>query len=310
MPRIPLLLSCLLPLALAACGDEVPTPDPHGLEIETQDSNPEGTAISVAYAFEDKETWRADIYLDASQQASRGDGKAPMQKGSSQSTIELHQTYHAAERPYSESRLRFVRVASSQGDVDPPIGETIGRFEHAKSGRPRADTRKLSGQNIPTSETLYGSMMLAGLAGSGAWIPDRPIRKGESWPAEDVLTPRMVRILLQQGRATGVTMPGPRFHGTVRVAALKPDGAGGGTVELEIRSLIEVIGPMTSGSERGAIEMGYRVKGTAIVDLRTGLPLSLEATGEQQMVFESPSETIRQKTTLRLRLKAKRVDTK
>lgn len=194
--------------------------------------------------------------------------------------------------------------------MDPPVGETLGRFEHAKNGRPRAETRKLSGQNIPTSDTLYGSMMLAGLAGSGAWIPDRPIRKGESWPAQDVLTPRMVRTLLQQGRQTGVTMPEPRFHGTVRVVSIKRDGAGGGTVALEIRSLIEVIGDMTSGTERGAIEMGYRVKGTAIVDLRTGLPITLEATGEQQMQFQSPSETIRQKTTLRLRAKAKRVATK
>ncbi|MDJ0975556.1 MAG: hypothetical protein QNJ98_13930 [Planctomycetota bacterium] len=292
-----LLIPLGLALLCAACGDEEATP--HGLEVAPAESKPEGEPASVQYAFEDGETWRSDIYLEV-QQTKPG-------RAGSKSSIEVKQTFHAGEAPHTTSTLRYVRVESSQGDADLPTGVTEGRFEHAPSGRPKPETRKLTGKNIALADTLYGSMMLSGLAGSPAWIPDRPIRKGEAWPAETVLTPRMVALLLQQARSSGAAIPKPIFRGTVQVDRIDRDDAGGGSVVLTIRAMVEVRGPMIQGRERGSIDMGYRVEGTATVDLRTGLPTSIDATATQRMDFKSSAQNIEQVLTLTLRAEARRV---
>lgn len=286
-----------LALVAAACGEDAA--DPHGLSIPSVDSRPEGEPARIRYAFEDAETWRADVFLEAKQ--------TKPERASSRSKIEITQTFHAEEPPHSTSTLRYVRVESSQGDVAPPEGTTIGRFEHTADGRPNPASRRLSGANLALADTLFGSMMMSGLAGSAPWIPDRPIRKGEAWPAGDVLTPRMVATLLQQERRSGAAIPKPVFRGTVQVDRIDRDGEGGGTVVLTIRAMVEVKGPMVQGRQRGTIDMGYRVEGTATVDLRTGLPTTIDATATQRMDFTSPAEEIEQTLTITLRAEARRV---
>lgn len=298
-------------LALVACGDD-DSVKPHGFTVESSESKPVGDELVIPFAFEDGERWEAEVVLHAKQQSARGEKGGTMpspQKASARSTIAVSQTYHAGESPHAKTELRYTRVESSQGDVEPPDGITTGSFSYEADGRPDPGSLTLRGRNIALADTLYGSMMMCGLAGSGSWLPAGPFRKGQAWPVSKVLTPKMVGTLLQLGRQSGVGIPNPAFKGTVRVDDIKRDGEGG-AVHVAIEALVEVRGEMVRGNQRGSIDMGYRVTGTAVLDLRTGMPISIDAKAEQKMDFMGPREVIQQQTQLELTATARRVKAK
>lgn len=275
--------------------------DPHGLGLEEQANAPTGEAVQIAHAFKDGETWTSSLFMEVQM-------TVPQRAGSN-STIEITQTYHAKAKPHTTTTLAYKRVESSQGDAEPPTGITTGSFRHAKGGRPLHRTLTLKGANLQLAGTVYGNMMLAGLAGSGPWIPDRPIRKGESWPVGDVLEPRMVSVLLAQHDRAGGGLPAPTFRGSIWVRDIERDADGGGKIHLSIRALVEVRGRVRDAAGRpGSIDMGYRVEGVATVDIRTGLPLRIEAKGTQRMDSRSAGQAkpIQQAMTIVVRSEARR----
>lgn len=292
-------LATLLCLALSstACGDDEPAP--HGLTLPGVESRPVGEPVQIRYELEDGETWTADVFLEVRQ-------TQPTRAGS-KSTITLDQVFHAGDAPHTTTEMRFVRVESSQRDVEPPEGVTAGHIAHAPGGKPRPETRTLTGENIGLADTVYGSMMMTGLGGSPTWVPDRPVREGEAWPAETVLSPRMVALLLQQERKAGAAIPKPVFRGSVHVDRIERDAGGGGRVVVSIAALIEVKGEMVQGRERGRIDMGYQVDGTATIDIRTGIPTQIDATAAFRMDSTTRDGRYARVLDLTLRAEARRV---
>ena len=278
-----ILVACLfLACGLTGCGDD-PVLEPHGLKTAPLSSKPTGEPIEVGFEVEDGAVYTAEVRLrtEISQHQSEG-GPAAGKSATASAVLEVTQTFSVpgGEREPT-SGLHLVYTAAEgriEGILDrEPI---TGTLEHERNGRTRAGTLRLGGgtqaERVEARDRL-GGLYLAGFAGSPAWLPDRPVYVGEAWAVEGFLTPRGVANARNQARQVGLDAPEPTFSGTIRVVGVS-EGPDGRVLELEIDTLIEMVGVFRKGQESGRMSYANQVRGTALISVRTGLPQSFDAT--------------------------------
>ena len=274
MRSYPALLVLAALCALSGCGDDG-APKDHGLSVEEQASHPTGDAVQIEYAFGDGETWIADLVFHAQRTQKRTD-RAESQKASAKSTFRLKQTYVGGADPRSETWLEYTRIQDAEGkDVEVPKGVTRGSFPYDAEGRPDSTALEITGDLVAESKTLYRSLLLAGLGGTEAWIPPRPVREGETWRAAETINPQLLKAISMLAQRPDVALPPAKLSGSFRLEKIERTETGT-FLHVHANLLIEIRGETLSDNTRGEMSMGYRVEGFAKVDLRTGLPVELD----------------------------------
>ena len=227
--------------------------------------------------------------------------------------MELVQTFHtpSADRtPTSDISLRYIAAKGHGADTFLARPTITGRMDHTQTGRAVRSTLVLDG-GTPTEQIeardRLGGLTLAGFGGSPMWLPEGPVRVGQAWPVERFLDPRGVANARRQAQQTGLKAPEPTFSGTVRVVKAT-DGPEGKLLEVAIDALIEVAGPFEKGPERGHMSYANQVRGTAIIDARTGLPTSFECTEEVRTDVRQGAAQVQQRAVATVRATVQRKD--
>ena len=80
--------------------------------------------------------------------------------------------------------------------------------------------------------------------------------------------------------------------------------------DLRVRPVtaVKVAGPFEKGPERGHMSYANQVRGTAIIDARTGLPTSFECTEEVRTDVRQGAAQVQQRATATVRATVQRKD--
>ena len=275
---LPLLLTALL-IPLAGCGDE----PSHGMARDGFQNKPTGDEIQPGFAVTDGEMYTATVEFAWDLHHVAG-GKTTDQSG--RRVIDITWTMKDPVQdapPSSTVRLRYTEAEGLQAEAFLAQEPIIGILEHADSGRVRPRTLKLQGgtadQQHQVQDTLV-SLLLAGFGGSYPWMPDRPVRVGETWALEAFTKPRTLDNLRRYARETGLSTPEPTYAGTgVLRGIVEEDGER--WFDVEIEALVEQTGVANKGTERGRIALGDKVTGRALISVERGVPKHFEVSQHQ-----------------------------
>lgn len=302
-----LLLSALLACGLTACGDE-PALEPHGLKTAPLSSKPSGDPIRVGFEVEDGSVYTAEVRLRTEIWQHRALG-GPAEDISAEVTavMEVTQTFAVpgGERePTSTLRLVYTAAAGREGMQEFVEREPVtGTLEHEADGRTRASSQRLRGGTKAEREEArdrLGGLYLAGFAGSPTWLPDRPVYVGEAWNVAGFIKPRGVASARLQARQVGLDTPEPSFSGTIRVVGIS-DSPEGQVLELKIDTLIEIRGRFHKDGDSGRMSFASQVRGIAFVSVRTGLPVSFDATEEARWDVRQGGDRMQKRATAYIR---------
>lgn len=295
------LVACL---ALAACGGDEAD---HGLgRPDSGATTGQGDAVRVTYTRPDGATWSARLTIEAEQQSQDSE---PGSSLDAPPTLDLRlvaritSTHRAAQAgaARTEVQMRYADVHSPGVDPQMFAGEATGRVRHDDTGRPQAESLEVEGPLAREARRVLASLQVAGFGGGPLWIPDRPIRAGESWSVKELTEPEAFRALLQTAAQKGVEFPTPTLQGRVTVERITREDAGV-RVELALDALIEMKGPVRAPGNSGSMALGERIQGTAVIDAATGIPLEIDVTRRRQNTVKNADGQVSGQETSRLRI--------
>ena len=270
------LLTCLG--LLAACGNDGPKADPHGLEAENLQSEPSGDPITVTFGLPAGTRWTGDLSLRVAQESVvRSKGRTRPSSGETETLLSVSERALADPAGQREAKIdyRQERSSSPDGPDASQDGTSEIRFRVNERGAAIKDSVTVTGAHVPGTQSMIDSMLLAGLASSTSWIPDRSVRVGEAWDASEVMESGEIKRLLKLDRRQGVSMPAPVQRGRVKVEGVREQG-GRQVLDLRIGVLVSADGSLTDGTTTGDMSMGWHLRGTCSVDVQTGLPVAID----------------------------------
>lgn len=294
------LLACAC--LVAGCGDDTPVAKPHGLVTQVLESEPTGEPISVTFGLPAGARWTGDLNLKVAQRSVvRKKGRSSPTKTESETSLSIEEQALAEPSGERETKIRYRQGKSTGPDApaETPAGLSTVRFRVDQQGRTVKDSVTITGAYLPGTKSLLDSMLLAGLASSASWIPQRPVRVGEAWDASEVVESSEVRRLLKLDRQQGVTMPAPVQAGRVRVEGLRERG-GRQILDLRIDVLVSANGSVSDGTTKGDMSLGWHLLGTCSIDVQTGLPVAIELEAENVVDVRTSGERSEHRISLTL----------
>ncbi len=305
----PLATLCLLivaALSSGGCGDDDVS---HGIEGVGLESNPKGDAIEVAFTLEDGESWSLEFELDISMHVETEQSGVVKQNdlegGMVGTVIQTRRWDDAQGVATGEVQVRFQRIEGNGKVLDAEAAGANGTFRYDAAGRPVKGSLELAQNSQNEGWKVLHSEYLAGFGGSHSWLPERPVRVGEAWPAEQVMDKDALRRLLNAHALPGARLPKLEFDGDVRFERVFEEN-GETLLELRIDALVERKGRLTHGRSSGRLAMGHRIEGTAVVSQRTGLPMRIDVVQTGTTDMKSPEESAEQRSKLTFKGRAKR----
>jgi len=296
--RLPV-LACLVTLALllAGCGkDDAPA---HGLSSHVLESAPRGDAVNIAYAYRDGEAYRAEISMRTEVfQKGVKDGRRADRTAHLDATLEDTWTIHrppAGAPLTSEIELRYLHAEGTRAKRLLARAPLKGRIAHDGHRRPAPASLHLDGGTRQDQEQMLdiiGALLLAGYGGGPPWMPPRSVREGESWSLIPFVHLRAMANLRRSAYDLGVSAPEPTFRGTVRLRAVRHEGADV-LLDLELDAMIEISGTFRKDGRTGTMSAGNHFQGTATVDARTGVPRRFDVTHENKMNVRSAGDNLK-----------------
>jgi hypothetical protein len=280
--------ACLLACAClgGGCGNDPPAARPHGLEATTLKNEPTGAPITVTFGLAPGARWTGDLNLEVSEESvTRTAGRTRPSSRDVQMSLSIEEVALGEPVGQRETRITYRQGQSTDPEANTDTGPGVStvRFQVDAQGSVVKDSVLVTGAHLPGTRSLLDSMLLAGIASSASWIPNRPVRVGEAWEASEVVESGEVRRLLKLDSQRGVKMPKPVQTGRVRVEGLR-DLAGRPTLDLRIDVLVSASGTMADGTNTGDMSLGWHLEGTCSVDVQTGLPVAVAL--EAQNVVE------------------------
>lgn len=262
MTRLPCRWSLVIlgVLVCTACGEDLPTAPPHGLEVATPDSQPHGEAIR-AYGTLQPGAWSAVVEKEWTEVRDGGEPR------------------HG--RAVLDLRLRRLQEGDTfRSTVEVVVVETEGiateyvrRFDglrasvtHDEAGRPDPATLRFDGSAPAEARSFLSGFWVVGLLGAMPWFPPGPLREGQAWSRERLGTMGVPTTLGTRHRIA------PRVSGGGRLEAVRVEG-GETVLDIHLDGLVEASGAGRTAGGSEAVDFGMRNRGMATFRARDGLPL-------------------------------------
>jgi hypothetical protein len=284
------------------------------LEVGELPSQPRGDPVPVAYGVRAGDVFETTIdgtgsMLLTVQDNAPGGGMTldvglslrhevvPADGGRTASTVALGVTRRITNVPPLRDMI---------ADAFPLSGEpVVFRYDRAASGRPARSS--LSARHLSEKRKLLVAVVLAGLSDvTTNFLPDRPVRLGESWDAAEVVELGPIAPVLRYVAAGGTAeegLPPVVTKGRVRAEAREAKDEDE-TLRLRLAVSSRIEGDVVAPASPGWISGAMKVEGDLWVSLGTGLVVASDLQAELKSSYRHEGKRAAQERAVKQRIKS------